>query len=518
MVSSDQEQRPVIAHNPSSDSFQDAAISTATPSQPVTPRTPYQRFHLPNVATNFSPVSRSGVQSGYFTGDASEQSSFVEANRPSTGISSISPSVVTRDSYMSPPVRQSAVYQSLHSTKLPPKYTKPSTMLTGAIEKPWKSMNNSQLRWAYWITYAAATFGIIAGALRCYFGWKNVPRLGNLCQVMEDNFETLNLDIWSRDVDLGGFGNGEFEMTTNSPTNSFVKDGKLYILPTLTSDVIGQNAIFDGYTFNLTGCTNPKWQACGVVSNSSTNTVINPVQSARLTTRISHNIQFGKVEVVAKIPRGDWLWPAIWMLPVDNAYGMWPMSGEIDIMEARGNDPSYQKQGRNVVRGSLNWGPLVQLNSGWKTYGWRGMRRGSFDQGFHTYSLEWDESFIRIYVDNRLHFMLVLTIKESFWDRGDFPQVVSNGSDYIVLKDPWVNGTLAAPFDKPFYLILNVAVGGTSGWFPDGYGEKPWLDGSLTAMRDFAKKQDDWYATWPQGDSIEDRALIVESVKMWEKC
>lgn len=95
--------------------------------------------------------------------------------------------------------------------------------------------------------------------------------------------------------------------------------------------------------------------------------------------------------------------------------------------------------------------------------------------------------------------MLALSIKESFWDRGDFPEVVNNGSDYIVLKDPWVNGTLAAPFDKrayyflavlgnrsqddtgtAFYLILNVAVGGTSGWFPDGFGGKPWLDGSLS--------------------------------------
>jgi hypothetical protein len=107
---------------------------------------------------------------------------------------------------MSPPIRQSAVYQSLHITKPPPKYTKPSTMLTGEIEKPWKSKNNSQLRLAYWITYAAAAFGIVAGAMRCFFGWRNVPRLGNLCLVMEDEFDTLNLDIWSRDVDLGGFG------------------------------------------------------------------------------------------------------------------------------------------------------------------------------------------------------------------------------------------------------------------------------------------------------------------------
>ena len=51
--------------------------------------------------------------------------------------------------------------------------------------------------------------------------------------------------------------------------------------------------------------------------------------------------------------------------------------------------------------------------------------------------------------------------------------------DFIVTPDPWVNGTAnVAPFDQPFYLIMNVAVGGTNGWFPDGVGNKPWLDGS----------------------------------------
>lgn len=66
--------------------------------------------------------------------------------------------------------------------------------------------------------------------------------------------------------------------------------------------------------------------------------------SARLTTRKSHHIQFGKVEVVAKLPKGDWLWPAISMLPVDNSYGPWPESGEIDIMQGRGNGPEYKAQ------------------------------------------------------------------------------------------------------------------------------------------------------------------------------
>jgi hypothetical protein len=63
-------------------------------------------------------------------------------------------------------------------------------------------------------------------------------------------------------------------------------------------------------------------------------------------------------------------------------------------MEARGNGPLYAKQGMNVVRGSLNWGPMTELNRVWKTYGWWAMRRGTFGQDFHTYSLEWDQDFM----------------------------------------------------------------------------------------------------------------------------
>ena len=84
--------------------------------------------------------------------------------------------------------------------------------------------------------------------------------------------------------------------------------------------------------------------ACGAVSNFTTGAVINPVMSARLTTRRSHHIQFGKVEVRAKLPRGDWLWPSIFMMPVKDTYGAWPLSGEIDIAQARGNGPEYKAQ------------------------------------------------------------------------------------------------------------------------------------------------------------------------------
>jgi beta-glucanase (GH16 family) len=203
------------------------------------------------------------------------------------------------------------------------------------------------------------------------------------------------------------------------------------------------------------------------------------------------------------------------MLPTVNTYGPWPVSGEIDIVEARGNAISYPRQGSNVVRGSLNWGPLTWINKVSLTYGWWSMRRASYGSEFHTYTLEWTDKFLRIYVDTRLHHMMDIRFNIPFFQRGQFPPVVQNGSDYIALKNPWANGTMAAPFDHKFYLILNVAVGGTNGWFPDGAGDKPWLDGSSTAMRDFAMSRDKWYPTWSNND---DRAMIVDYVKMWEVC
>lgn len=71
---------------------------------------------------------------------------------------------------------------------------------------------------------------------------------------------------------------------------------------------------------------------------------------------------------------------------------------------------------------------------------------------------------------------------------------------------PWLLSLSDAP-DSPseFYLIINLAAGGTSGWFPDGYGNKPWYDGSATAMADFAEAQDTWSKTWPESE--QDRAF-----------
>lgn len=426
-------------------------------------------------------------------------------------------------------------------------------MISTGLEKPWLSTRDPHSRIAHFLTYGVMFLGVVAGALKCYFDWKSVPVItGNLCIVMDEEFDNPD-EVFGdngkffREVDMSGFGNGEFEMTTSSPNNSFVANGHLYIVPTLTSDSIPNSAILDGAVYNITDCTfnitqglsytgsssqSPPslntsavaqssfdaegyYRACSAVSNATSGQIINPVQSARISTRKTASIKYGKVEVRAKIPTGDWLWPAIWMMPVDNTYGTWPLSGEIDIMEARGNGINYPMQGTNFVRGSLNWGPTLDLNAGAKTTGLWELRRGGYNQDFHTYTLEWTEDFMRISVDSRLHHLLDLKITKPFWNQGDFPPVVQNGSDAIILNNPWINGTKAAPFDQRFYLILDIGVGGTNGWFPDGT-DKPWLNGSPTAMRDFWLAKDQWYPSWPQ--DISQRALVIDSVKMWQQC
>jgi beta-glucanase (GH16 family) len=180
-------------------------------------------------------------------------------------------------------------------------------------------------------------------------------------------------------------------------------------------------------------------------------------------------------------------------------------------MEARGNAQSYAAQGVNFVRSSLNYGPLAGLQT--HIVGWWQEKRFTYAEDFHTYSLEWTPDWMRLYVDTRLQAMLNLKMTgkggKSFFNRGDYPPTAHNGSDTeVVVGNIWAPngvGNAAAPFDQEFYLILDLAVGGTSGWFPDGVGGKPWIDSSDTAMRDFALAQDTWVKTWPTNQ--DDRAF-----------
>ncbi|KAH0828623.1 glucan 1,3-beta-glucosidase [Lanmaoa asiatica] len=648
----------VVSRRSSAESIRMVPRSTATPTR--TPRInklgdaagpeglplPHPPF-LSNPPSNAPYRSSAGSISNSTLYRSSAAAGIADAGPPTIPRASSATTMTFRSPFLSPASRPSSTWSpplqnnalpfnapsnanSTTALPLPPTQKKAmaSTRLREKLEdeeKPWLALKKTKLeRASKWVTFAGLLLGIIVAAVLVFRGYKTVHLLQNsqLCIVLDDEFSDGSLDTnsWSYDVELGGFGNGEFEMTTNSPNNVYTSNGELYIMPTLTSDTIsgGYGSVMDGSTYTLDGCTassgvndqgafvlpNQKRQytgnttdtgngtatgtggtttgnstttgggtisggtnstnsttpsnstsstggganGCTAVSSAQAGTVINPVMSGRINTRGKKSIKYGKVEVRAKLPQGDWLWPAIWMLPEGNdtstaqgtgVYGGWPVSGEIDIIEARGNLPSYPAQGSNYVRSTMNYGPFpsgsTPISTGSSSvtstllkslYGWVNTKRGNFASDFHVYAMEWTDTWMRFYVDSRLQAMINLDISSKntdsyFFNVGGFPAVAMNMSSgkYIEVQDPWstaYGGTAAAPFDQQFYLVIDLAAGGTSGWFPDSVGGKPWYDGSATAMRDFASAQGTWSATWPS--SADSRAFRVDYVKMWQLC
>jgi beta-glucanase (GH16 family) len=151
--------------------------------------------------------------------------------------------------------------------------------------------------------------------------------------------------------------------------------------------------------------------------------------SARLVTRGKVDWLYGRFEIRAKLPSGRGTWPAIWMLPAGRTYGSggWPDTGEIDIMEHVGHDP-------DVVHGSTHTRTYHHSIGAQKT---ATIRVNGARTDFNVYSLEWSPEEIKMFANNRQYFFF------------KNERLTNPKADYRV----W-------PFDRPFYLILNLAVGG----------------------------------------------------------
>ena len=131
----------------------------------------------------------------------------------------------------------------------------------------------------------------------------------------------------------------------------------------------------------------------------------------------------------------------------------------------RGNDGDSYPDGRNSVGATLHWGTSVDNDAYWTTTGKHNVRRTDYSEAFHTYGLEWSQNYIFMYLDSRLLQVFNTGFGgETMWMRGNFGSMTStNGS---ILVDPWSQtGRYNTPFDQKFYLILNVAVGATNGYF-----------------------------------------------------
>jgi beta-glucanase (GH16 family) len=226
---------------------------------------------------------------------------------------------------------------------------------------------------------------------------------------------------------MGGGGNWEFEYYTNNRTNSFVKEGVLHLQPSLSADTFGEDTLRGG-DVNLWGgapadqCTSNAFYGCERSAAGSGN-VINPIQSARVRTVNSFNFKYGRMEIKAQLPKGDWIWPAIWMLPAKNDYGQWPASGEIDIVESRGNDASCSAGGRNKFGSTLHFGPGYPMDA-WDKAHAEYTHPTDLSDDFHVYGLEWTKDAIITTIDGTE----VLNFKhdEDMFTKGEFPKDISN--------------------------------------------------------------------------------------------
>lgn len=214
--------------------------------------------------------------------------------------------------------------------------------------------------------------------------------------VWTDEFDKPEIDTtkWTHEVNGNGGGNNELQYYVDSPNNSFVKDGFLVM------KAKEQNYKGKFYT------------------------------SSRLNTKNKADWTYGRFDIRAKLPIQQGLWPAIWMLPTDYVYGTWPKSGEIDIMEIIGQNPS-------TTFGTLHYGDAWPNNK--HTGEEYKLKEGTFEDEFHVFSVEWEKDEIRWYIDDKLF---------------------STKTPKDLDPKPW-------PFDQKFHMILNVAVGGNWPGPPD---------------------------------------------------
>lgn len=270
--------------------------------------------------------------------------------------------------------------------------------------------------------------------------------------VFADAFDGVALDStkWTLADDCWGGGNNERQCYTPDPRNHGVADGVLTITARHESH---------------SGPAYPADQRITAEAQSARAT--KPFTSARLSTNGKASWLYGRMQIRAKLPQGQGTWPAIWMLPEGWDYGAWARSGEIDIMEAVNlGTPCPQCAGgiENRVLGTIHFGGEPPRNR----YIGEEMALPESPDGFHIYEIEWDKDGIVWRVDGHAYQKRV----PHEWH--------SLGTDKS-----------GAPFDRPFHLILNLAIGGH---LPEGRNS-----GGVDPS-DFPKSmQIDWVRIWEKG-------------------
>mmetsp|Transcript_35702 Transcript_35702/g.114218 ORF Transcript_35702/g.114218 Transcript_35702/m.114218 type:complete len:326 (-) Transcript_35702:1183-2160(-) len=222
-------------------------------------------------------------------------------------------------------------------------------------------------------------------------------------------------------------------------------------------------------------------------------------------------------------------------MPNDEVYGAWPRSGELDVMESRGNDPIYANEGVEMgnarASATFHFGPDAARN------GYFFARNSSkvplvetddeptLADGFHVYGLYWSDAELYAYVDDQ-----IIADLGAFYGKRSFVDAGAERGAWDLEEDgssSWLppSASLQAPFDQEFYLIVNLAVGGTSigrgpqttGYFPDDVNGKPWKTSDPFPQTSFYRRSAEWLPSWTHGepDVSDHAALRVDSVKVW---
>ena len=274
----------------------------------------------------------------------------------------------------------------------------------------------------------------------------DVPELDGYNLLWNDEFSGSALDEtkWNYEPHEPGWTNEELQEYTTSTDNVFVRDGKL-VIKAIKSEKNGK----DYYT------------------------------SGKVTGQNKTDFTYGKVVVSAKVPEGQGLWPAIWMMPTDeDHYGQWPKCGEIDIMEVLGNDVS-------TAYGTLHYGePHGEQQGTW------GLTGQTYADSFHEYSVEWEPGEFRWYIDGNLY----NTVNDWF--------TAVQGED----EKPY-----PAPFDQPFFVQLNLAVGGTWPGNPDATTDFDKAEFEVDYVRVYQKPEYDTNVKKPEKEfrkALEDGNFI----------
>uniref|UniRef100_A0A1L8E2T0 Putative beta-1 n=1 Tax=Nyssomyia neivai TaxID=330878 RepID=A0A1L8E2T0_9DIPT len=329
--------------------------------------------------------------------------------------------------------------------------------------------------------------------------------------VFEEKFDDLKNDVWQKEVKFPkDTEDAEFCSYQEGQENSFVRNGTLFIVPTLqvnaegfNETVIRRGKIDFGRRCTPSTIINNDIEC---VRQAGGRQIIPPVVSAQLTTKNSFKFKYGKIVVRAKLPTGDWLFPQIFLKSSQNVFGDDNfVNGLMRVCFIHGNEELTSVDGREIDGHYLR-GMLV-LDRG-HTNRERWMKTESsqrhWGSDFHEYTLTWSEEMITMAVDGKIY----AHFREKFCDPPE--------SCGIAHAAAWEAGLPPmAPFDQDVHIVLGVGVGGL-GDFPEdcvttkGH-KKPWKNTDPRAERNFYMDKDSWYPTW----NGEEAALQVDWVRVY---